>query len=59
MKEYFSALWLSESRFRAAVRGCIALAGAIVPLFPGIPDWVAPIVIALAMFLPAGERNIR
>lgn len=58
MKGWFIELWEDEAKFRSFVRGLIAMAGALAPLFPGVPAWVAPIVIAASQFIAAGERNI-
>lgn len=58
MRDWFLILWSDEARFRAFVRGCVAMAGALAPLIPGVPGWVAPIVVAASQFIAAGERNI-
>jgi hypothetical protein len=50
-------LWTDEARFRAFARGTLAMAGALAPLIPGVPTWVAPIVIAASQFIAAGQRN--
>jgi hypothetical protein len=50
-------LWQDESKFRAFFRGCLAMAGALAPLIPGVPLWVAPIVIAASQFISAGQQN--
>ena len=57
MRDWLIGLWKDESRFRAFARGMIAMAGALAPLIPGIPVWVAPIVIAASQFIAAGQRN--
>lgn len=35
------------------------MAGALVPIFTGLPEWVAPVIVAASQFIAAGERNER
>ena len=57
MRDFIVNLWTDESRFRAFARGTIALAGALLPFIPGVPTWIAPIVIAASQFIAAGQQN--
>jgi len=58
MYQLMMNLWHDESKFRAFIRGCLAMAGALAPLIPGVPLWVAPIVIAASQFISSGQQNI-
>jgi hypothetical protein len=58
MREWLIGLWQDEARFRAFARGVIAMAGALAPLVPGVPPWVAPVIIAASQFIAAGQRNV-
>jgi hypothetical protein len=57
MYQLLTELWKDESKFRAFARGCLAMVGALAPLVPGVPAWVAPIVIAASQFISAGQQN--
>ena len=58
MKDYIVKLWSDEASFRAFVRGSAAMVGAILPLVPGVPIWIGPIVMGASQFISAGDKNL-
>jgi hypothetical protein len=58
MREYLKKLWSDEASFRATVRGVAAMVGAVLPLIPGVPIWIGPVVMAASQFISAGDKNL-
>lgn len=57
MIAWFKALFFDESRFDRFLRAGIAFTAILLPTLEGVPEWVRALGVALALFIPAGQRN--
>jgi len=63
MGTWLTELWRDESKFKGALRGLLATAGALAATLP--PETLAgwgkygTVLMALAMFLRAGDKNLK